>query len=402
VADLSEFAKTPRHKMSHPTGWEPGVTWNPSKGGTITAQLDGEPDQSIWEMLIADWGLNPERTEVVDGSLQIRAWDAPDPEGGLRRLFYYRATIKPRDAMTDRADIEALCDRVMKFKAKPVIKSDNAGVYFHAMSDYQLGKGEGGGTPATVERILRALERSLSRAKDLRKRGLIGSRVVLAGLGDIVEGCGNDWYSTGSWTQDATQREQDKIARRLILAHVDAFVDAGFEVVLVTVPGNHGENRANGKILTDFTDNRDVAVFETVGEILNANPARYGNVRLALDTLNSDDLTATLDIGGLPVTLAHGHQFRNGANAAAKMEGWLKGQVLGRQAAGDCEILIAAHGHHFAMSESTGRTVIQAPTMDGGSQWWTSTTGQESPAGVLTLIIGLSVGPRGWGELQIL
>ena len=47
MTDLSEFDKKPRHKLQHPTGWEPGIEWDRSKGGKITAVLDSEPDESI-------------------------------------------------------------------------------------------------------------------------------------------------------------------------------------------------------------------------------------------------------------------------------------------------------------------------------------------------------------------
>jgi len=401
VTDLSEFEKKPRHKLQHPNGWEPGIEWDRSKGGKITAVLDSEPDESIWAMLIKDWGLDPERTEVVGGSLQIRAWDAPDPEGGLRRLFYYRATIKPRERTGDQEDLEALRKLVEKRKPKPVKLVDTNRVFFMALSDWQLGKGGEveGGTTETVDRVFAALERALARASQMRKFGIGSDTVVMAGLGDLVEGCGNDWYAMGAWSQDKNQREQDRIARRLILAYIDAFVDAGYRVIAPCVPGNHGENRAGGKAFTDFTDNRDVSCFETVREVI-AMSSKYDQVSIPLE-LNSDDLTATMEIGGLPVTFAHGHQFRSGANAAAKMEGWWKGQALGRQSAADAEMIICGHGHHFAMSEATGRTVVQVPAMDGGSKWWTSTTGQSSPSGMLTMNIGLSAGPRGWGDLAI-
>jgi len=44
---------------------------------------------------------------------------------------------------------------------------------------------------------------------------------------------------------------------------------------------------------------------------------------------------------------------------------------------------------------------MQAPAMDGGSSWWTDMSGQNSPAGLLTLGIGTGYGPRGWGDLHI-
>ena len=388
--------------MSHPQGWEPGITWSPSSGGVITAIADDEPDPAIWAQLIEDWGLDPSRTEIV-GEVQIRAWDSPDPDGGLRRLKYYRAVIKPKEPGKDRADITALCKLVEKRKPKPLTPTATDHVYFVGLSDWQLGKANevGGGTPETVERIYGALERSLVQAKSLRKVGKGSETVVLAGLGDIVEGCGDEWYAMGTWSQDLNQREQDRLARRLLLAFIDAYVDAGYKVIAPCVPGNHGENRRGGKAFTDLSDNRDVSCFETVAEIMAANPERYGNVTVPLGAIQDDELTAVLDLGGLPVGLAHGHQFRGSGATQAKVESWWKGQALGRTPIADAELLIAGHGHHLVISEATGRTFIQVPAMDGGSRWWTSTTGQHSPAGMLTMNVGLAVGTRGWSDLAV-
>jgi hypothetical protein len=354
----------------------------------------------MWQVLIEDWGLDPSRTQVVDGSLQIRAWDT-SRDGQTIRMKYYRASIKARQGGVDRADVEALCKLVEKRKAKPVLTEDGGRTFVVALSDWQLGKGENGGTAATTERILSALDRSVARAKELRKVGRGTDTVVLAGLGDIVEGC-SGWYEMQEWQTDLNQREQDRLARRLLLAFIDAYVDAGFMVVAPCVPGNHGENRKGGKAFTDFSDNRDVSCFETVAEICAANSERYGSVTFPLGAISADDLTATLKVGGVPMAFAHGHQFRTGGSTQAKIEGWWKGQALGRTAVADAEILLAGHGHHLVISESTGRTVIQVPAMDGGSKWWTSTTGQSSPAGMLTMNVGVHAGPRGWGDLAVL
>ena len=77
----------------HPSGWEPGVAWD-GDSGTLTSQpLDAEPND--WAELLSVWDLDPAVFEVVE-PVQYRAWDAPDGEGGLRRLFYYKATIRYR------------------------------------------------------------------------------------------------------------------------------------------------------------------------------------------------------------------------------------------------------------------------------------------------------------------
>jgi hypothetical protein len=66
------------------------------------------------------------------------------------------------------------------------------------------------------------------------------------------------------------------------------------------------------------------------------------------------------------------------------------------------ERLLVGHLHHLVGSESTGRTVIQVPAMDGGSKWFTSTKGSSAPTGMLSVLIGAEVGSRGWDDLRIL
>lgn len=396
--DLSEFARRVA-KPVHPKGWEPSLQWD-GQTGQITAQLDAEPDDAVWAELISDWGLDPGRTMVVDGSLQIRAWDT-SRDGETVRMKYYRCVIRPREKTVDRADVERLSREIRSRKPARLTVTPGGGALLVILSDWQLGKGEGGGTPATVERITMAVDRSVARLRELRKIGRSIETVYLVGLGDLVESC-DGFYPMQTFQADLSDREQDAIARRLVLYAIDSFVDAGVRVVSMGVPGNHGENRRNGKAYTDFRDNRDYATFETVSEIVAANPKRYAELSIPLNALNDDDLTMTLDIAGVAVSFAHGHQFGTGSNAQAKMESWWKGQALGRTGVSDAQILFAGHLHHFVISESTGRTVIQVPAMDGGSKWYTSTKGSSAPTGMLSLLIGADVGSRGWDDLRIL
>mgnify|MGYP006266553743 CR=1 FL=1 len=393
MPDLSEFRSAPKH----PEGWEPSVTWNGSRG-SITARLEQNPDDGVWKELIADWGLDPNTTEVVEGSVQIRAWDAY-VNGQPTRMKYYRATIQQRIDAADRADIEALCRLVEK--RKPVTPKKTAGTssFLVLLSDWQLGKSEGGGTEATAKRIMNAIDHSAERLVTLIENGYKVRDIHLIGLGDLVEAC-DGHYAMQTFGVDLTDREQDRLARRLIMYAIDSFVEFGLPIVAMGVPGNHGENRRNGKAYTDWLDNRDYSAFETVREIIEANPKRYKQVTLPLDAINSDDLTMTLNLSGVQVAFAHGHQFRNGANAQAKMESWWMKQALGMTDVADAQLLFAGHLHHFVISEGTGRTVIQVPAMDGGSNWFTSTSGANSPAGMVTLLVG-NHARRGWSELLI-
>jgi len=387
-------------RPDHPKGWEPGVAYDPTTGtGSITVQSDDEPDPAIWEHLIADWGLDPQRCSIVPGSVQIRAWDANVGDGEIRRLRYYRATIVGKTSNSQQADIDELCREVLKRKPVKVATVDEPRAFVCLMSDWQLGKGEGDGTPGTTRRLLEARDQMVARLKELKKTGKPVDTIYLVGLGDLVEGCA-EHYASQTFTTDLDRAQQTRLVRRMILSWVDAVLNLAPRVVLAAVPGNHGENRSDGKAFTNVaSDNDDLTTVETVGEIMAANPDRYGHVSVYI----AQDFTMALDIHGVVVAFAHGHTARRSGHAAHIMEEWWRGQVMGRQGVADADILCAGHRHHFVCSEATGRTFLQAPAMDPGSAWYTASSGSHSPEGLLTFCVGRETyGARGWGDLSIL
>lgn len=400
LLSVPEPPKRGLRRPEHPKGWEPGVTYDPASGsGSITVQSDDEPDPAIWDHLIADWGLDPERCAIVPGSVQIRAWDANVGDGNIRRLKYYRATIEARRPAESRADVEALCAQVMKRKPRKPVTVDDPRAMVVSLSDWQVGKGDGDGSAGTVERLLEARDRLVERLKLLRRINRPVGTLYLVGLGDIVEGC-SQHYASQTFTADLDRAQQNRLARRLILQYVDAVVDLVPRIVLGAVPGNHGENRQAGKAFTNVaTDNDDLTVFETVGEIMAANPDRYSHVSVML----AQDYTMALDIDGVVVAFTHGHTARKSGHAAAVLEDWWRGQAMGRQTVADADILVAGHRHHFVCSEATGRTFLQCPAMDPGSEWFTAATGQHSPSGMLTFCVSRDIyGDRRWGDLELL
>ena len=400
MTDLSEFERRTQ-KQTAPRGWEPSIQWDERKGGEITAgPFESEPDEALWGELIKDWGFDPNKLEIVQGSIQVRAWDSAVGGGEIRKLRYYRATLQSRTDTNDREDIEVLLKDVLKRKPSKKVLTGEECSFLILASDWQAGKGEGGGTVALIERVMQATDEICIRLNNLKRIGMKIGAVYIVGLGDLVEQCSGH-YAMQAFQTDLDRREQMRVVRRLLLRLVNRLVDEGYTVVLGAVPGNHGENRnSSGKAFTTWTDNDDLAVFDQLGEILSANPERYKNVNIPLGAI-ADDLTLTLDISGVPVSFAHGHQFSKGGNAQKRMEDWLSGQALGRQSVASAEILFAGHLHHFVISEATGRTVIQVPAMDGGSKWYTSKTGANSPAGMLTVCISKNF-TRGWSELAIL
>ena len=402
-----------RHVNTIPKGTEPSFQWNGNEGYITSPLLPNEPDPAFWEVLMQDWGLSPDTTEVVDGSVNIRGWDAnmgrdADGHPTVHRMKYYRAQIRRRQGGERSINVDTLCEKVLKRKPLKSVSFVNTvdRALVITFSDWQTGKGEGGGPEAMTERICLAQDRVVERVKELRKAGRAPSRIYIAGMGDLVEQC-DGYYDMQAFQTVLTRRQQKDLVVYLIDRMVELLV-ANFpdiQIILTAVPGNHGENRKNGKAFTDWLDNDDLDVFTSTYRCYLKNTERYANVSMPqFDGLVQEDLTITLDICGVPVTFAHGHQFGkgNGGGTVAKIEAWWKGQVMGRTPAADSAILISGHYHHFVASEGTGRQVFQCPAMDGGSKWFTSQTGANSPAGMLTVGIGLDYGSRGWGDLLII
>lgn len=387
----------PPKPVKHPEGWQPGMTWTPGEGGelvtAVTDQADSDP--AFWQMVIADWGLDPTLTEIVPDSVQIRAWDMNLGGGEVKRARYYKARIRPRRAAMTVEDELELVKIVMRKRTKVTPKT-TTGIpvgYVLNLSDFQIGKGEGGGTLATVERITAALHQSAARVKELHKAHNVAS-VWLVGMGDLAEQCFGH-YPSQQFTVDRTRREQLQIVRELITLAVDVHADLAPSLNLGAVPGNHGENRKDGKSVTTVADNDDLAVFDQVAEKLRTNP-RYDHVRYHI----ADELVLVRDVEGVPVAWTHMHQ--GSGSGEAKITAWWKGQVMGNRPVAQAQILNTAHYHHFLCSEATGRTLLQMPAMDGGSGWWTDKTGQNSPPGMVSYLAGVGCGARGWSDLAIL
>ena len=393
---LEQAAKHDRKpRPNHPTGWEPGAQLSGLGGFLIPTPRahDGDtvrPEHEPWDDHLRRAGLDPADVEVVP-PVEIRTWDAADGLGGIHTMVYFRAKIVTRNGQAD--DFPELRKLILGWKPRkstPTPEGDSTLVV--AWADPQIGKSSGDGTAGSVRRWMNSHDQVIDRYKALTKQGVSIDRIVVASLGDIVEGC-DGHYPGQTWSVELNEREQRRTARAVIVQGVKAFSDLA-PVTVMPVAGNHGENRKNGKAYTDPSDNVDVGVYEDVAEILSENP-RFEHVTFHLPHA---DLTQTIDLHGTIVGLAHGHQARGGVNPTAKMENWWHGQMKGRQPIGDADLLVNGHWHHLIVRSIGPRTHMQAPALDGGSEYFVDSAGVDSPPGVLTFTVGES----GWDHLRVL
>ena len=384
----SEISEAKRPARKHPEGWEPGITWNGNEG-TVTT-MGGPLDQAAdWSAVLKVWGLDPEHFEVVEPIL-FNVWG--NPEGVPNRQWKGKVI---RKTVERGVDLEDIIEEIKKHKPSKPIAFDGSTALVVGLSDLQMGKGEGGGSAGIVDRFLAGIDEVEARWKELLKTGRPLDRLVVLGLGDLVESC-EGHYAMQAFQADLDRREQVKVVRRLIVKALTQWSKFAPKIVVAAVPGNHGENRQGGKAFTTFSDNDDVAVFEQVAEILGANPEAYGHVSFIFP---QDELTVTLDVHGTILGLAHGHQARKGGTtAAAKIRTWWKDQAYGMRKVADATILVTGHYHHLSILTEGTRTHMQAPSLDGGSQWFTETAGVKSAPGLLTF----TVSELGWDDLRVL
>lgn len=384
----SDPQHTPNGSVRPPSGWEPGIAWDGTAGTLTTGPMTGPPTR--WDDILKVWGLDPADVEIVE-PVQLRAWDAHDKETGVRRMFYYRVQVRRR---REGLNVEELLEEVRRWKPakpRPSTQTGDPLAYCVVYADTQIGKPDGDGTEGTIRRVLDKTDQAIARLKELRRMGRRIDVIYLVNLGDCIEGF-NSQGGRLAWRNELTLTEQVRVYRRLLLQIVKAFAPLAERVVVATVPGNHDEAVRTGDLMSTRYD--DSWAVEGAVAVADAVKLADGYDHVSFVFPRTDSLTVTLDMAGTGVGLAHGHQCKGKAHK------WWAEQAHGCQPIGDPSVvlLLTGHYHHLHIEQTGTKTWLQAPALDGGSNWWVERTGQDAPAGLVTLVVG---GGR-WGDLAVL
>lgn len=372
-----------------PAALRPGVDWD-GEDGEITSDPLNSPNPD-WDAILRRWGYDPDVYEIVE-PVKVSEWEVQNSEG-VQTLWSYKAGVRTRDKIRD-FDFNDLIREVKSHRKSPKPAPVGEEVFLINVADTQFGKNDGDGVKGTVDRFLESTDRTIDRIKELRKIGRPIDKAVIAGLGDIIEGCDGQ-YASQAFNVEINRRQQNRLARRLIRDLIIRVADEVNELTVLAVPGNHGENRKDGRAYTTPGDNDDVAIFEEIGDILAANPKAYGHVKFIVP---EEEIFVMMNIAGTNVGFAHGHIAGSGASPQKKLWDWWGGQIIGGQPLKDAKILITGHYHHFSIVEyNMDRIHIQCPSLESESTWWKNLKGQVSPPGVLTMVITAT----GYKDLQV-
>jgi predicted phosphodiesterase len=387
--DLSKLGDDEQRKRvakSIPAGFEPGIEYD-STGGVLKSvprPVGDEPDHAE---LLAEFELDPAKWRIT--GLRRSKWQRWDGEW----LESFRATFVPSSGSVQ-VDVQELLDIVGKWKpSNTPRKPQNALVspvaYVVVLADTQVGKIDGEGSEGIIKNVLHKTDLAVARLKELRKAGREIETIYLPQLGDCIEGM-NSQGGKHIWRTDLDLTSQIRVYRRLLLHMVKTFAPLADKVIVPCVPGNHDEAvRVGNSMATTYTDSFALDAASAVADALADHPD-YKHVSFVFPKY--DTLSVTLDMAGTVVGLIHGHQCRG------KAVEWWKNMAHGQQDIGEATLLLSGHYHHLRIEQSGRKTWMQAPALDGGSQWFENSSGQAAPAGMLTL----TVGQGGWSDVLIL
>lgn len=368
-------AEVKKKRMPHPRGWEPGLELR-GNGGEVVVQRQHNEAPEDWDAILDELlPKNIDRTKyAIDPSfpVEVRAWDGNIGEGEIVRLYYFKAKIALRTTPDELKDLDDIIKAARKAKKPKPSQHDTAErVYWLQITDLQAGQADGGGVQSMVTKALELAALASADIKILKKQGRPVDRVFIPITGDLVEGI-SGWYEMQTFSVSLDRRDQVKLVRRVLTEVLLGIVEIGLPVHVAVVPGNHGENRQNGKAYTTLGDNDDVAVVEQIAEAFAL--AEVPNITFSFPS--KERISMTVEVLGWVVGLTHGHIARASGSPEAKILSWFKSMAAVRDPIGDSDILFTGHYHSGKWSQLIGDTEwIQGGALCDSSAWFSQSAG---------------------------
>jgi hypothetical protein len=402
--NIKKLQQTPQRaqvvgqRASYPSGWEPGIRHEGNGGMLITTDLGPSlDDEDSWKAAVESLGVTVPlgwTVRPVEARYDPAAWHRDEEGGGAvtRPIWRYRFKIEPSAASIPYDDLVDVIAKHKPRKSKDANESLLLGsTWVLATGDWQLGKMDGDGTDGTVKRILDTTDQAIDRINELRRLKRWPGRAMLALTGDCVEGF-NSQNGSNIWRTTLSMTDQVRLYRRIVMHMVTTIAKECDELLVVAVPGNHGETvRVAGKMATRIDDSWDLDAVVAVADALEQNVDAYGHVSFAIPEVDSG--TLVLDVSGTVTALAHGHQVPRG-----NVPAWVAEHAKNMAPVGDAHLVITGHHHHLKIESMGPRTWVQVPSMESESTWWKERTGSVSPPGMVSMLVG----GKAWSDLAVL
>jgi hypothetical protein len=372
-----------RHEPEETTAAGESETHNPDGTSNYVKYSKDPWGYEDYRAFIASKGQDPDRVTFTWG------WTShPSGTGFWNKLL----NVRPKPATgPGLLDVDRLTDSIRGWAPtatpKPVAHPPAALVV--SMADWQLGKGEGDGTPGTLRRLAASLESIVHYADTLK--GV--DHLILANMGDHTENVAGS-YASQTHTVDLNMRDQLSLAVETNLAWIKALAPLFPKVTYAAALCNHGQlSRGQGRDnITDDADNATGLIADTLRLICTSHDA----LKHVDWVIPRDEMITRVTAAGVNMPLSHGHKI------TGKEEDWLakQSQYLTQAHRYIPDLWHTAHKHHAALTDYGPYTRIQATTVDPGSKWHTDATGMYSRPGTTTFLIGAHL-PGKWAEYRI-
>jgi hypothetical protein len=361
------------------------IDWNGIAGlfntGALTSELTGMSHEQVLKM----FGHDPDKVEIdkVLRESHKQYWDRDNQEMRWKHSYLFAVKKKSEEIAAETIDAVQILKNMNTSPA--LAKANNKAIestFVLDWADWQLGKSEGGGTVALLERLDLAFNGAVKRVEELRSIGRKLEELVVIGGGDMIEGC--VIYPNQSYGIDANRREQVRGTVAAIL-HGIATLAPHFKTVRVVVaPGNHGEHRINGN-RTEIGDNDDLLVFE-MAELACKNDPRFKHVSFEIA---EREMSVTTEILGWTYGVTHGDVYGRGAGGSVrnKVFNWFKTMAANRHPVGGSDVLVTHHFHHDAQEDWGNTLWVQCPTIDGGSHYFKEFSGHDTRPGMASWVV---------------
>jgi hypothetical protein len=357
-----------------------------------------------WDHIFAKFNLDPELFEIVGDTVRSSIWQQSkrleNGERDLVNLYAYRASFrrKTANAVTE-ADITEAQARARKWKLPRRIAGTGLGepvAVVLNMADMQLGKSEGGGIDATLDRLHDGLENFQAEINRQRKHRNV-TELVIVNNGDPFEGIAGN-YASQTHTVQGGLRAQMNLVLDVWSSYARELFPQFDKGQFVSVLCNHtefGRQGGAGKSITSDSDNGGAFLAETLQRVLTVTPG-FDHVGF---TIPHDEMNVYYTAANVPMGFNHGHKIP-GSDAAGFTK-WLDGQVRGDSRAHEARIWVTAHRHNFQAWDLGSTFGFSCPSCDGGSKWLRDISGRFSRSGVLSFLVG-EHHRLGWSDLAFL
>lgn len=373
--------------------WQPGIDIDPAVGGefrTKPREVGQEAPAPMPEPeeaeLLGEFDLDPAVWEVTSARKSL--WQSGD-----RWLEARKVSFKRRSQSTALApvDIEAIMSRYTKDRRLPAHPAAPERLLMVPAGDLQLGKPDGGGSPATIERFCRIIDD----IADEIKRGGFNTSLILPWMGDCIEGLVSQKGRLVA-SLDLTITQQVRAYRRLMMHQIALLAPLAVKVLIPVLPGNHDETYREQAM--PVGDSWAIEGASAVADWMDGRPG-YEHVEFVFPEPEELGITVNVGTDAAPhvISFHHGHS----ASTPQGIIPWWKNQSHGRQHAGQADLLVTAHFHHLRVEHTGGnRTWLQIPALDGGSDWYRLRSGEQGVTGLVSVEITPGRG-QGWSNLTV-